>query len=367
MKKLIAFLSVAVMTAAMSVVLGGCGGNGGGAPWAEFGGGDGTSASPYVIDSAIQWKNVSNHPEAHFKLSCDINLIDEQSVEPIGNSDTPFRGTFDGCGYSIKGAKVSSSHNVGLFGATSGATIKNLNFSDSTVSMSADYNEFDLMGSFVAVARKGTVIENCHTENVNIIYPASNTKYVYVGGFAGSVESLSEISYCSSNVKIKQVNSYDYARFYIGGLVGKVNGSEIECCSARGSVDVGSPISLGSSLRVSAICDTVRESFLTGIYTEMNFTGGSGVNFYYFAGDVDSETLKYCLNFGEYNCKYTDRYGKCGTPQIYSNEINRYVSAEDYKFANDFLDGNAWENNVFWEKGKLFPQLISYEKYCELK
>jgi len=57
----------------------------------------------------------------------DIDLKNEEFT-PIGSSTTPFTGTFDGMGHSISNLKISRSttDNVGLFGQTSEATIRNL-------------------------------------------------------------------------------------------------------------------------------------------------------------------------------------------------------------------------------------------------
>ena len=52
---------------------------------------------------------------------------------PIGNSEMPYSGTFDGQGNTIRGlyCKDGESYNVGLFGCAQDASISNVHISDS--------------------------------------------------------------------------------------------------------------------------------------------------------------------------------------------------------------------------------------------
>lgn len=345
---------------------GSAGTTGNGGSKSEFASGVGTKESPYVLEKDYQWLNVAKHPDAYFELAKDINLGDYENVEPIGTSENPFTGVIDGKNHTVGGAKILSSQNAGLFGVVSGAKIKNLGFVDSSVKMSDDYGEREYMGSFVAIARKGALIENCYSKKVSIAFPAANTKYVYVGGFAGSVESSSSIICCNSNVQVSQANSYDYARFCIGGFARNVSGATLDCCSAFGSVSLGSPISLGNTLRVSGIVDKAENADITNMYSEMSCKGGSGIVFCYFGGDVSS-TFKHCMNFGDYQAKYIERYVKCTTIADNDEYINLYFDSSSYSSSNTVLDNNRWRDNKYWVKGDLHPELVSYSEYLKMK
>ena len=103
---------------------------------AQFGGkGAGTDSDPYQITNADELFEVRNDLLASYKLMNDVDLeqwIEEdnptQGWSPIGNTDTPFQGTFDGNNKVIKGLyiKRTTMDNVGLFGHVLQTTIKNL-------------------------------------------------------------------------------------------------------------------------------------------------------------------------------------------------------------------------------------------------
>lgn len=86
------------------------------------------------ISSATQLQEVANNVNegnndyagATISLSWDIELT--QSWMPIGTVGKPFRGTFDGNGWTISNITIDGEFTYqGLFGYTNGATIKNLN------------------------------------------------------------------------------------------------------------------------------------------------------------------------------------------------------------------------------------------------
>ena len=102
---------------------------------AQFSGnGTGTSSDPYQITCADELFEVRNALGAYYKLMNDIDLTEwieentpSQGWAPIGNSSTPFTGTFDGNSKSIKGLYINRNTDCcGLFGYTNGATISNL-------------------------------------------------------------------------------------------------------------------------------------------------------------------------------------------------------------------------------------------------
>lgn len=87
--------------------------------------GSGTSVDPYQISSADQLNEVRNNLSACYQLTSNIDLTSWITTNspttgwlPIGNSGTPFSGTFDGNGHVISGLWINASTTdfVGLFG-----------------------------------------------------------------------------------------------------------------------------------------------------------------------------------------------------------------------------------------------------------
>lgn len=109
--------------------------------FAQFSGsGSGTESDPYLILNPIQLnqlRNFLNQSGVYFKLMADIDLTEfledenpSQGWQPVGNSSSAaFKGILDGNGKTVSGLwiKRPSANNVGFFGYTYGAKIKNLN------------------------------------------------------------------------------------------------------------------------------------------------------------------------------------------------------------------------------------------------
>jgi hypothetical protein len=96
-----------------------------------FSGGEGTVSSPYLIANGQDLDAIRGLLPAanlHFKLIEDIDLYQFSNWTPIGTTDQPFSGYFDGNMRTIHSIyiDVSEGLDAGLFGALSGATIIDL-------------------------------------------------------------------------------------------------------------------------------------------------------------------------------------------------------------------------------------------------
>ena len=108
------------------------------------------------------------------KLLRDVELTDTWT--PVGDSSTPFKGTFDGDGYTITGLKITSGSYIGLFGYVGeGATIKNVNLVGASVSGESRVGA--LIGRIVGDA----TVSNCSVDSASkVVGDGSNT-----GGLIG--------------------------------------------------------------------------------------------------------------------------------------------------------------------------------------
>lgn len=83
------------------------------------------------------------------QLTADVTMpYDENMYCIFGKEDHPFKGTFDGNGYTISGLNSTEQAlqykpDTGLFGATEGATIKNLTIASADI-------QSDIRGGIVA-------------------------------------------------------------------------------------------------------------------------------------------------------------------------------------------------------------------------
>lgn len=188
--------------------------------FAQFSGsGSGTENDPYLILNPIQLnqvRNFLNKQDVYFKLMANIDLIeylnDENPMEgwqPIGTKSAPFKGIFDGNGYTISGLWINrpSTDYVALFGYTDGATIKSLYLSGTSI------NGRNYVGAFCGFA-SGT-IDNC-------ILSGKICGVSYIGGYYGKGNCSISSSHSAADIE----GTSDY----VGGFAGYSDGCSFSNC-----------------------------------------------------------------------------------------------------------------------------------------
>lgn len=172
-----------------------------------YAGGTGTSTDPYQIATAEQLMyardmvNDGTHKTKSFVLTADIDL-EGSEWEPMGtfwkeNNNTTdagqfYSGTFDGGNHVIKNFKITQAYHgqIGFFGYTSGATVKNLGIEDMNINYSIESN-----GNVGGMIGYGSVTAtNCYIKNSEILAPA--LRYYSVGGFMGKTRFASTFENC---------------------------------------------------------------------------------------------------------------------------------------------------------------------------
>lgn len=148
----------------------------------------------------------------------------------------PFKGTFDGQGHTI--SNYSASYNagggtgritVGLFGYTTGATIKNLVVTNSYVYVKSNaYYVYG--GAIVGFMDGGSVITNCTStnNNINVVARFGLSGRANAGGIAGSAENstASDCTVAGNSITADGTNSDNSANIsnnYSGSSVSDAN------------------------------------------------------------------------------------------------------------------------------------------------
>ncbi len=215
-----------------------------GDPWngttaKKFACGSGSEGNPYVIKNAEQLANLSfvigageeKYIGKYFKLGADIilnkgELIDSDGMPvdstadllkwtPIGKSEAPFVGHFDGNGFSISGLYVGSDRDYnGLFGFCS-CSIKNLTIKNSWIK-----------GGQLSGAVAGAISGDAVLENITVKANVFST-YQTAGGIVGQAEGG------TGKTRINNVKSYGkiFSQTFSGGIVGV--GGNIEITNAK--------------------------------------------------------------------------------------------------------------------------------------
>lgn len=206
--------------------------------------GDGKVGNPYIITTAeeLAWfrdqvnggnkkicaKIADNVEVIDLKNFCHAadasKKIDEQSWVPIGNSNKPYQGTFDGNGKTITNLYINASQvNMGLFGYTYGGTIKNLTFEYANVTNTNNY-----AGVLVGKAFVGSTLQNIKISNTCQIKGGK-----YTGGIAGYLDG--NAYNCVNCATVQGIQ-------YIGGLCGYYcrTGNSMTACANYGNVTASS-------------------------------------------------------------------------------------------------------------------------------
>ena len=168
-------------------------------------------AFSYIVNGIAGYKQNS---AAKAVLLSDIDMSGMPSWSPIGKSSSAFTGTFDGQGHSIKNLVVKTNKSYsGLFGNTSGATIKNFSVGG-TISVAEGSMEHGAVGY-----ASNTTISDVHS-SLNITTAKANNDTRHIGGIAGTMAAASNISRCSYAGTLTDAGTNT-----VGGIVGYADGS----------------------------------------------------------------------------------------------------------------------------------------------
>ena len=255
---------------------------------AQFGGGDGSKYSPYLIKTTDHLTELANNVNGgnnyrykYFRLENNLDftgktytIIGDQNV----NVNAYFAGKFDGNGKTIEGVNldrtstVNNSVNIGLFGRICyEATVENLTLSNSTIKGRVQVG--GIVGSFYDFYSSDpnvrSVVRNCHvTSDVTIetvdVYDYGWQPSGNVGSIVGRLDGdRGSVSDCTSAATIKASSR----SVEVGGIVGATpkDGNIISGCAYTGSIS-----SEGTSYVGGIVGGNYRNSTITD-----NFVGGN--------------------------------------------------------------------------------------------
>lgn len=356
------------------------------------------------------------------KLTADIivnkNVLDDnynlnsnsssfRSWAPINTYyQNHFRGTFDGCGYTISGLYNNTANDhTGLFGIVSsdGGTVKNVTLKDTYFYSTADFcggiaganrgvitgcsvyasiignknylgaiagvnygtvtncefkagnvSGISKVGGIVGQNGKGTVSKSkCHGSVSGSSYNSSN----YIGGIVGQNDDNCTVSECESLAT--SVISVSSSSNYLGGIAG-YNSGRIENCINRMSITVTEQNTVGG---ITAN-NSKASSTVIGCTNYGTITGAS-----YISGIVSMNygTVEKCGNEGSVTAKYGNRpstvggiTGVCYDSGKILNCYNKGDISGAYQAAGGILgwiNGSACEIKSCWNSGKVSSQV----------
>lgn len=178
------------------------------------------------------------------ELTNNINLNCSESKQwtPIGkNFEYPFKGVFNGCGFSITGIYIYDNEEncSGLFGYAEDAKIYNVNVSGEihgeykTIYIDSNTVRTSCVGS-IAACCSNAEIRNCMSSiTINCIKIDDGVFGWTVGGIVGESKSSTTVSNCINNGNIYCQSSQGN----VGGICGYNWSSKIEKCINKGNIE----------------------------------------------------------------------------------------------------------------------------------
>ncbi|MDR0863493.1 MAG: hypothetical protein LBO74_01000 [Candidatus Symbiothrix sp.] len=212
---------------------------------AQFSGGNGTEANPYLISTKADLEAIGNSAflEAgtaglYFEQTADIDLGGEATPwEPISHfSDSSFKGTYNGNGKKITniyinttGASDGQQEYFGLFGVVGvGAVIQDVHIVGGSITVTENGGSVYAAGVVGRVNGNDVWILNC-SNSANVTSTANSGA---AGGIVGRIDGDGGIvfsSYNTGNVSSGQ---------YTGGIVGRgyAGSATIQDCYSVGNI-----------------------------------------------------------------------------------------------------------------------------------
>ena len=219
----------------------------------KFPAGNGSSSNPYQIqskadlDELTRWVNNENGINNwerwsslyfYFVLMADITDVTKPiGVETTSYVPTEFQGTFDGNGkkillaMSVDNSTTPQPTNLGLFGYTKNATIKNLIVSGYVNCLVTSNDSFAVAG-IVAVG-ENTTITNC----INSARIEVSSSKIAVGGIAAMLKGNCAIT-LSANAGEITSSTHGYI-YNMGGICGSISGSDATKCTVSCCINIG--------------------------------------------------------------------------------------------------------------------------------
>jgi hypothetical protein len=181
----------------------------------------------------------------------------------IGSAAMPFNGTYDGNSFTIDNLTITSSGSgVGLFGVTSGATLKDISVTN--LQVSGDRSVGGLVGVLDGGAIQGAYVSADVTAACTTFIP-----YCATGGLVGLVDDSAATTISESSTN-GAVTSASFARG-TGGLVGVATPTSVSITNSFSRAEVSGYAYVGG---------------LLGVYVETTFNESLAITNSYAAGAV---------------------------------------------------------------------------------
>lgn len=195
----------------------------------NFGGGDGSAGSPFLVEDAADLDAVRNNTSAHYRQTADIDMqayLDSgypgEGWEPVSS----FSGSYDGNGFVIRNLWISrGSTNLAMFGycdsTADGAGLRKVVLQD--VEITADSLNVAALVGFM---------ERFDLEDCEVTGTISGNGG-YVGGLIGWAQAFGGVTNQIARCRFEGTIATDS---YVGGMAGYAEATRFEDCRVLGTL-----------------------------------------------------------------------------------------------------------------------------------
>lgn len=310
--------------------------------------GKGTEESPYEIFSTQQLDHIRYNLNAYYRLQDDFNLENTLWM-PIGTSEQPFSGVFDGNGYSISNLRIIDNGDYsGFFGYVSSGQLFDL------VIDNADVTGEQYVGTLVGYATKNYKIENITLIGANQVKGKN-----YVGGLIGR-------GFIGDVINVSVYANVDGTKS-VGGLAGSIRSGMIENCNVDGYVkgidsQIGGVVGfLSEATLINSYCTAFIDGNIKvgGIVGLLGYHGKATITNCYFSASVNG------INEvgGVTGSNYEGANNSCYFDSINSNIIKPIDQARTTDELMNEQTYTNWDFESIWriDEGANYPQFIKLD------
>lgn len=260
--------------------------------------GSGTEDDPYRIAYAADLLafaakvNDGSEPTACAVLTEDIDLTGEPWT-PIGTGAANYKGTFDGCRFTVTISLTIGEDWVGaeagIFGYLNNAVIRNLKTAG-TITTEESVGECTSIGGIAGSVNGESHIENCKS---SISIEVNNGDILAVGGIAGYVYGTPTFSACTNWGSL--ISKAEHSMGCFGGIIGMTEGDDasLENCYNSGKISC----ELGETYSGGLIGFSSSALSVTGCYSSASTIEESDGSVPSWAKPIESIHGSYCGDF----------------------------------------------------------------------
>lgn len=264
-----------------------------------------TKADGYMwVRDLEQLQAMNTNKSGNYALRNGIGAISTKDTTfvPIGDETNPFTGKFDGLAGNVDGIDFAifdlhvtgnNKSNLGLFGKTEGAEIRNVLLTGGEVTGTGTSSN---IGALVGSATNTTI------ENVRNSIDVSGTGETSenIGGIVGKVEDKDEVINGKSATKISEIlNAGDIqGHADVGGVVGSIAGNTGTHAVISGAENIGRVQGLNNgatySHDIGGIAGSASNTDISNVENNLKIVGGYNVGG--IVGSGENVTIKGAVN-----------------------------------------------------------------------